>query len=175
MSGRVKLEVILEYLKACRLWLSLVFILLCLGSYGSDLASDFWLKEWSDEVKDNPEGSIKNKYFRLAIYALLGFLYCFIGLLKNLCFVGMFIKATKFLHDKLLYCVLRSTLRFFESTPTGRIVNRFTKDIEATEDSIPYSIKSLIECSLGLIKMVIIISISTPLFIIALIDRKSVV
>ena len=90
-------------------------------------------------------------------------------MLKNLCFVGMFIKATRFLHNKLLYCVLRSTLRFFESTPTGRIVNRFTKDVEATEDSIPSSIKSLIDCVLSLGKMVIIISVSTPLFIIALI------
>ena len=81
----------------------------------------------------------------------------------------MFIKATKFLHDKLLYSVLRSPLRFFESTPTGRIVNRFTKDVEATEDSIPYSIKSLIDCTLSLGKMVIIISVSTPLFILAII------
>ena len=66
----------------------------------------------------------------------------------------MFIKATKLLHDKLLISVLKSTLRFFESTPTGRIVNRFTKDLEATEDSIPQSCKSLIDCIMNLIKMV---------------------
>ena len=47
----------------------------------------------------------------------------------------MFIRATRVLHDKLLYSVLRGNLRFFESTPIGRIVNRFTKDIEATESN----------------------------------------
>ena len=81
----------------------------------------------------------------------------------------MFIKATRLLHDKLLYSVLRSPLSFFESTPTGRIVNRFTKDVENTEDSIPSSTKSLVDCVLSLSKMVIVISIITPLFIIAII------
>jgi len=168
-SGSVKLSIVFEYLKACRIWLNLIFILLCILSNLCDMASDFWLKDWSDETQKNADSALKNKYFRLFIYALLGFMYCFIGFLKNLCFVGMFIKATKLLHDKLLISVLKSTLRFFESTPTGRIVNRFTKDLEATEDSIPQSIKSLIDCIMNLIKMVVIISISTPLFIIALI------
>ncbi len=168
-SGSVKLSVIFEYLKACRIWLSLIFLILFITSELSDLFSDFWLKDWSDETEKNAQLALKNKYFRLLIYALLGFMYCFIGFLKNLCFVGMFIKATKLLHDKLLISVLKSTLRFFESTPTGRIVNRFTKDLEATEDSIPQSIKSLIDCIMNLIKMIFIISMSTPLFIIALI------
>lgn len=83
-------------------------------------------------------------------------------------FVAMFIKASKSLHEKLLISVLRANLRFFETTPIGRIVNRFTKDIEATEDSIPYSIKSLIECSLSLLSTIIIISTSTPVFLAAL-------
>lgn len=88
--------------------------------------------------------------------------------MANMLFVGMYIKASKSLHEKLLHSVLRGNLRFFETTPIGRIVNRFTKDIEATEDNIPYSIKSLIECSLSLLSTVTIISSSTPLFLLAL-------
>lgn len=90
-------------------------------------------------------------------------------LIGNICFVAMFIKATKILHNKLLDSILRGHIRFFDTTPIGRIVNRFTKDIEATEDSIPYSIKSLIECLLSMISTIAIISISTPLFLAALI------
>jgi ATP-binding cassette subfamily C (CFTR/MRP) protein 1 len=89
-------------------------------------------------------------------------------LVANISFVGMFIKATKFFHNKLLYSVLRSNLRFFESTPTGRIVNRFTKDIEATEESIPSSVKSLIDCFLSIAAPIIIICSSTPWFLLAL-------
>ena len=70
------MSVIIEYLKACRIWVSLIFILLSIASYGADMASDFWLKDWSDEAKKDPIKALDNKFFRVSIYALLGFLYC---------------------------------------------------------------------------------------------------
>nr|QNH67882.1 ATP-binding cassette transporter subfamily C member 1 X7 [Brachionus rotundiformis] len=176
-SGNVKISVVLEYLKACRLWLSAIFILMYIMSMGSDMASSFWLSNWSNKVDQEKSNSLnqtlvsdeKTKFFYLGIYATLGFSKSLISLLANMLFIGMYIKATKSLHQGLLRSVLRGNLRFFETTPIGRIVNRFTKDIEATEDSIPYSIKSLIECSLSLISTITIISTSTPLFLAAMV------
>ena len=81
----------------------------------------------------------------------------------------MLIRSTKQLHNKLLYSVLRANLRFFDSTPTGRILNRFTKDVEATEDSIPSSIKSILDALFSLLSTIIIICSSTPLFLVALV------
>nr|QUF59452.1 ATP-binding cassette transporter Abcc1-7 [Brachionus angularis] len=167
-SGNVKFSVVLEYFKACRLSLSFLFFFLFLLSYASDMSSNYWLTEWSNEANLEPSAR-KSKFFRLGIYSLLGFSKSFISFLANVCFVGMFIKATKSLHERLLDSVLKGNLRFFETTPIGRIVNRFTKDVEATEDSIPYSIKSLIDCFLGMLSTIIIISSSTPFFLIALI------
>nr|QNH67946.1 ATP-binding cassette transporter subfamily C member 1 X7 [Brachionus plicatilis] len=175
-SGNVKISVVLEYLKACRLWLSAIFIIMYILSVGCDMASSFWLSDWSNKADQEKSNALNatisrdetTKFFRLGIYASLGFSKSFISLLANMLFVGMYIKASKSLHEKLLQSVLKGNLRFFETTPIGRIVNRFTKDIEATEDSIPYSIKSLIECSLSLLSTVTIISTSTPLFLVAL-------
>ena len=48
-------------------------------------------------------------------------------------------------------------------------MNRFTKDIENTESSIPSSIESLLDCSLSLLSTIIIVSSSTPLILVALI------
>lgn len=168
-SGRVKLSTVFEYLKACRLWLTIFFLMFRVMGYSSNVASNFWLSDWADEAALNPHKALQSKYYRLAVYAGLNFLNHFISFMTNLCYVGMFIRATTFLHDRLLISILRGNLRFFESTPIGRVVNRFTKDIEATEGSIPDSMKSLIDCSLSLTSMVFVISTSTPLFIIALI------
>lgn len=90
-------------------------------------------------------------------------------LLGNLCFVAMFIKATKMMHTQLLDSMLHGSLRFFDSTPIGRIVNRFVKDIEATENSIPTSIKTLIECMLSIVSTIFVISTTTPFFLLALV------
>lgn len=73
------------------------------------------------------------------------------------------------MHIKMLNSMLHGTLHFFDSTPTGRIVNRFTKDIEATEDSIPQSIKILVECLLSMISTIFVISTTTPLFLFGLV------
>ena len=90
-------------------------------------------------------------------------------MLSNLCFVALFIQTSQLFHKRLLVSVLRCPLRFFESTPMGRIVNRFTKDIEATESSIPSSIKSLVECLLSMTSTFVIIASSTPWFLAALV------
>ena len=175
-SGNVKISIVLEYFKACRLWLSLVFFLMYVLSNLADMGSSFWLSDWSNDAilndtdfTNTTRPEVKSKFFRLGIYSALGLSKSLIGFIANVTFVYMFIQATKRFHNKLLFCVLRSDLKFFESTPNGRIVNRFTKDVEATEDSIPSSVKSLIECVLSLISTVIIISSSTPFILLALI------
>ena len=84
-------------------------------------------------------------------------------------FVLMFYNAAQTMHNSMLVSILRSTMEFFEQTPSGRIINRFSKDIEAVEKNIPESFKSLIRCLFHVLFTVLVISSSTPLFVIALI------
>ena len=48
------------------------------------------------------------------------------------------------MHDKMLRGVLRSQMSFFDSTPTGRIMNRFSKDLDESKCDvrIPWLIHS---------------------------------
>ena len=81
----------------------------------------------------------------------------------------MFTGAAQTLHESMLISILHSTMQFFESTPVGRIINRFSKDIEAVETSIPDSYKSLIRCLFQVCSTVLVVSVSTPLFLIPLV------
>ena len=89
-------------------------------------------------------------------------------LFADFIFIEMLIRSAKALHSSMLYSILRSKMSFFEQTPVGRIINRFSKDIEAVESIIPDSYKSLLRCLLQVISTVLVISISTPLFLICL-------
>jgi ATP-binding cassette subfamily C (CFTR/MRP) protein 1 len=62
--------------------------------------------------------------------------------------------------------ILKSKMRFFESTPVGRIINRFSKDIEAIESMIPSAYNLFMRNLFFLLTTILTISISTPLFLI---------
>ncbi len=69
----------------------------------------------------------------------------------------------------ILFSILRCGMSFFESTPVGRIVNRFNKDLETIEVKLPTYFKQSIAVFLDFLSAIAIITINSPFFIIILI------
>lgn len=63
----------------------------------------------------------------------------------------------------MLYDVLRSSMSFFEKTPSGNLVNRFAKEMDTIDSMIPSIIKMFMGSMFTVIGACIIILISTPL------------
>ena len=74
------------------------------------------------------------------------------------------IVASRTLHNGMLKNILRSPMAFFDTTPMGRILNRFSKDIYTIDEVIPRSLRSFIWTFLGVVSTVIVIMIATPIF-----------
>lgn len=90
-------------------------------------------------------------------------------LISEFLFLKMVMRSSRFLHSSMLFSILRSNMQFFESTPIGRIINRFSKDIEAVENMIPLSYRNLVRCLFQVLVTVIMISVVTPFFLIPLV------
>lgn len=56
-------------------------------------------------------------------------------------------RAAKILHALLLENVLKAPLQFFEVTPLGRILSRFSKDIDIMDTSLPTQASDVIYCA----------------------------
>lgn len=56
------------------------------------------------------------------------------------------LRSSKLLHSELLFAMLRSPLGFFDTTPSGRILNRFGKDIDIIDNVLPPSIRAWLFC-----------------------------
>ena len=74
--------------------------------------------------------------FYLGVYVGLSVIICIFGTLRYfLVFLGA-IRASRELFEKLTYSVLRAPLRWLDTTPVGRILNRFTADFAAIDSRL---------------------------------------
>ena len=87
-------------------------------------------------------------------------------LIADLIFARLYVKASKKFHDSMLGSVLRCKVQYFEATPIGRILNRFSKDIDACETKIPEFLRFFIRTALNVVSVVVVISIKKPFFLI---------
>ncbi len=62
--------------------------------------------------------------------------------------------------------VLGSTMAFFDTTPIGRIVNRFSKDIDEVDIMIPTHIKDLLNSLFSVLGTLFVICYASPVIIV---------
>ena len=68
------------------------------------------------------------------------------------------------LHKELLSNCLRLPISFYDTTPLGRVVNRFSKDMDSVDTTIPRFIEFWIKCTMHVIGVLFVIILSTPYF-----------
>jgi len=76
------------------------------------------------------------------------------------------VAASRVLHHRMLSAVLRAPLTFFETTPAGRILNRFSRDIETVDTLLPELMDSWLVSAFDVLATVVILLYSTPIFLV---------
>ncbi|KAI9478028.1 MAG: hypothetical protein EXX96DRAFT_539173 [Benjaminiella poitrasii] len=107
-----------------------------------------------------------NVAYYLGVYFLIGMLSLLLTTMKSLVLFLGSIKASHRIHSQLLNRILRAKIRFFDTTPIGRIVNRFSSDVETVDQAVAPSLSFLLYSIVATIYVVILISVITPAFII---------
>ena len=77
------------------------------------------------------------------------------------------LNASSVFHGQLLRSMLRAPMSFFDTTPLGRILNRFAKDMDTIDLEMPPSILFFLTTFNNVFATLILISYSSPLFLIA--------
>ena len=116
--------------------------------------------------KGRPASEVDVSYY-LGVYALLGLLYIGVSMAREgLLFYGS-LTASRKIHAHLLVSVTRAKFKFFDSTPLGQLMNRFSKDLEAIDQEVAPVAVGLLGCVATVICIVVLISVITPRFLIA--------
>ena len=86
-------------------------------------------------------------------------------LIRSLIYAYTSLNSAKVVHERLLQNVLRIPMSFFETTPTGRIINRFSKDQYVIDQGIPRTMSMFIVMLFSAITIFMVIGIVTPFFL----------
>lgn len=108
----------------------------------------------------------KKSVYYMGIYIFLGVLFAVFSSFKEIVTFFAGINASRKLFKKLLDNVLQSKIRFFDSTPIGRIMNRFSKDMEGVDQDLSSMASAVFRCVLGALSTTILIAYITPMFLV---------
>ncbi|CAG8573111.1 6233_t:CDS:10, partial [Cetraspora pellucida] len=133
-TGAVADEIYLTYIKAAGgLALIPLFLFLLVMMQGSNIGSNLWLSFWTS----NNFALTTEQY--MSVYCAWGVAESIFSVLVCLTLSLAGITAARNLHRKAFQQILRAPINFFETTPLGRIINRFSKDIDACDNLITES------------------------------------
>ncbi|NXU52281.1 MRP7 protein, partial [Turnix velox] len=100
--------------------------------------------------------------FYLIVYGSFAGANSLFTILRAFLFAYGTICAATVIHNRLLQRVLKATVTFFDTTPTGRILNRFSSDLYCIDDSLPFVLNIFLANMYGLLGMVVIITYGIP-------------
>nr|AAF19743.1 Similar to gb/AF008124 Arabidopsis thaliana glutathione S-conjugate transporting ATPase (AtMRP1) and contains two PF/00664 ABC transporter transmembrane regions and two PF/00005 ABC transporter structures [Arabidopsis thaliana] len=125
-TGIISWDVVMRYNKAVGgLWVVMILLVCYLTTEVLRVLSSTWLSIWTDQ--STPKSYSPGFY--IVVYALLGFGQVAVTFTNSFWLISSSLHAAKRLHDAMLNSILRAPMLFFETNPTGRVINRFSKDI----------------------------------------------
>lgn len=105
--------------------------------------------------------------FYLTVYALIGVASMLVVLFRDMWLFYGSLTASWKIHQRLMQSVTRAKFKFFDVTPLGQLMNRFSKDLEAVDREVAPIAIYVMSCALAIAVTVAIITAITPGFLFA--------
>lgn len=163
-EGKVSFDVYIAYAKACGvIGVSCFFVFMFLTNLFLFLEK-WWLKVWADAGED-ANGPAHTLLFYVGFYGAISMLASSFAVIRSICMTQFSsIKASRKLHDNMAHAVLRAPMQFFETTPLGRITNRFASDVSTVDQGLQYILSFFFRNLLYYVTTVIVLTYTMPSF-----------
>ena len=162
-TGGVKADVYLYYARSVGFLASVVAGLFYIGFQGFSVGVNTWLAAWSVDPEATTSIAVRNKY--LTVYGVLGLFQSVCIMMATVLTSVFTLRAATLLHSTMLLRILRSPMSFFDTTPLGRILNRFSKDIDIVDNQIPMNLRMVFTTVLDVVGTVVVIIFAMPIFV----------
>ncbi|KAK9696593.1 ABC transporter [Popillia japonica] len=152
-TGKVKMDIYTAYLRFGGSWFTvfavvLLFILCQASGNGVDYFVSFWVNMEQDISNDNTTIPAISRDNVIYTYAGLVVLLIIFAVWHCLYYFLFLMRASIKIHDVIFSNVTDAVMRFFNKNPSGRILNRFSKDLGIIDEYIPLVLFDVIEVGL---------------------------
>ncbi|XP_035658055.1 multidrug resistance-associated protein 5-like [Branchiostoma floridae] len=181
-TGKVKLANYTTYIQSSGILNTTAVLLVFTLNTATVVFSNFWLSNWieqGDGKQDNVNGGNStgtvpgsmadnpDVVFYVSVFGGTAVLMLLLVVLKSWLFSKATLAASYHLYRKVFQSVFRSSMSFFDTTPTGRIINRFSKDTDNVDVAIPLNVNILITNLWNTVAAFVAIGVVLPSFLAA--------
>ncbi|KAF2265600.1 hypothetical protein CC78DRAFT_181780 [Lojkania enalia] len=144
------------------LWVGPLVLLLLILSQGANIVTSLWLSWWTSDNFGYSEGTYIGVYSALGVSQAV-FMFAF-----SIAVSVFGTEAGKVMLHRAITRVLRAPMSFFDTTPLGRITNRFSKDIDVMDNTLTDAIRMYFLTLAMIISVFILIIVYFYYFAVAL-------
>ncbi|KAM7353891.1 multidrug-Resistance like Protein 1 isoform 2-T2 [Cochliomyia hominivorax] len=162
-TGGVQFAVYKHYIKSVGIFLSLATLILNFVFQAFQIGSNLWLTKWSNDKLMANDTSRRDMY--LGVYGAFGFGQVIARYLSGLFLALGCLHSSREVFIKVLTMVFKWPMELFDTTPLGRILSRFSKDIDTCDTILPSVFQQFLSTCFSVLATIVVISISTPIFL----------
>ncbi|XP_056647583.1 probable multidrug resistance-associated protein lethal(2)03659 [Diorhabda sublineata] len=170
-TGAISSRVYTSYFRAGGHWTK-TLALLCafIAAQVFSSLTDVFLTIWVNTEQSRAEEKIKHEFWNrllsieisLFIYISLIVFTVIFSIIRSIAFFNYCIKASIRLHSTMFTKVIHSPMSFHNSNPSGRILNRFSKDIGSLDETLPTCMLDTLGIGLIVLAIIIVIGAINP-------------
>ncbi|KAI8801573.1 P-loop containing nucleoside triphosphate hydrolase protein [Cladochytrium replicatum] len=136
MTGSIKAGVFIAYGRAMGGPMAYVILFSALAlAQAVRLAMDIWLTSWTQDQYHLPTTTY------MAVYAVFGAGQAIMTLVFCVLVANIGNRASRSLHSQALKRILATPSGFFDTTPLGRVLNRFSRDVDTLDNTLPDALR----------------------------------
>lgn len=178
-TGAIKYQIYAAYIRACGGFSYWLFVLAIFAVWvGVYLARSYWITIWTRSYRtesvfhgrliDQSLGAIQhiqsklaateidpNLRYYLGVYLAISLAAWAVGTVRYFCVFVASIRASKVIFENLAFTVLRAPLRWLDTVPLGRILNRFTADFNMLDSRISMDLGFMLHNMMHVVSVVI--------------------
>ncbi|KAJ3362294.1 hypothetical protein HDU91_003500 [Kappamyces sp. JEL0680] len=169
-KGSVDWQVYRSYAESCGIYSVIFFIIIAIVTQALSVSQNVLLSQWA-AYNDRNEMSLhvfvkSDVFYWLFAYGALG-ISSSIFLVLQVLFAWVYcgIQSARVLHITLLENVLRLPQSFFDTTPLGRILNRFSKDQYTVDEVLPRSFLGYFRTMFVVISVLAVNALGNPYYV----------